>query len=157
MTYHAQKGFVYDLKTFAVIDSFTFSSPEGWGLTNDGTNLIMSDGTHVLTWLDPSDFHVVKKLQVANNRGLMTQLNELEYINGMIYANIYTTNYIVKIDTKTGKVLEEINMTGMIDLYHKSSDRIDYLNGIAYDSEHHKIYVTGKLYTRLFEVKFVEK
>ena len=157
LTYRAQKGFVYDLKTFAVIDSFTFSSPEGWGLTNDGTNLIMSDGTHVLTWIDPTDFSVVKKLQVANNRGLMTQLNELEYIDGMIYANIYTTNYIVKIDSKTGKILEEIDMTGIIDLYHRSGDRIDYLNGIAYDKKNKRMFVTGKLYPKLFQVEFVSK
>lgn len=157
LTYHAQKGFVYDLNTFAKIDSFTFSSPEGWGLTNDGTNLIMSDGTNVLTWLNPDDFSVVKKLQVANNRGIMTNLNELEYVDGIIYANIYTTNYIVKIDIKTGKVLEEINMDSLINLYHREGDRIDYLNGIAYDSEHQKMYVTGKLYPRLFEVKFISK
>lgn len=157
LTYHAQKGFVYDLNTFAKIDSFTFSSPEGWGLTNDGTNLIMSDGTNVLTWLNPDDFSVVKKLQVANNRGIMTNLNELEYVDGIIYANIYLTNYIVKIDINTGKVLEEINMDGLINLYHREGDRIDYLNGIAYDSQHQKMYVTGKLYPRLFEVKFISK
>lgn len=157
LTYHAKKGFVYDLNTFAVVDSFTFPSVEGWGLTNDGTYLIMSDGTNVLTWLDPTDFSIVKKLQVANNRGLMTNLNELEYIDGMIYANIYTTNYIVKIDYETGKVLDEINMEGIINLYQRQEDRIDYLNGIAYDREHDKIYVTGKLYPRLFEVKFVSK
>jgi len=157
LTYHAKKGFVYDINSFAVIDSFSFPSAEGWGLCNDGTNLIMSDGTHVLTWLDPNDFSVVKKLKVANNRGLMNNLNELEYIDGMIYANIYTTNFIVKIDISNGKVLEEIDMSKLIDLYHRQSDRIDYLNGIAYDHEHNKMYVTGKLYPKLFEVKFISK
>ncbi len=157
LTYHAKKGFVYDLNSFAVIDSFSFPSAEGWGLTNDGTYLIMSDGTHVLTWINPNDFSVVKKLQVANNRGLITNLNELEYINGMIYANIYTTNFIVKIDVSNGKVLDEVDMSGLIDLYHRKEDRIDYLNGIAYDKEQNKMYVTGKLYPRLFEVKFVSK
>ena len=157
LTYHAKKGFVYDMNSFAVIDSFTFPSAEGWGLCNDGTNLIMSDGTHVLTWLNPDDFSVVKKLQVANNKELKTNLNELEYIDGMIYANIYTSNIIVKIDASNGKVLEEIDMSGLIDLYNRQGDRIDYLNGIAYDREHDKMYVTGKLYPRLFEVKFVSK
>jgi len=157
LTYHAKKGFVYDLNSFAVIDSFSFPSSEGWGLTNDGKNLIMSDGTHVLTWLDPNNFSVIKKLQVANNRGLRNNLNELEYIDGMIYANIYPTNFIVEIDASTGKVLEEIDMSGLIDLYHRQEDRIDYLNGIAYDSEHKKMYVTGKLYPKLFEVKFISK
>lgn len=157
ITYHAQKGFVYDLETFAVIDSFNYKSEQGWGLTNDGTHLIMSDGTNVLTWLNPEDFSIVKTIQVANDRGTMNVLNELEYIDGIIYANIYTTDFIVKIDVSTGKVLEEINLKGLIDMYHKPEDRIDVLNGIAYDKENDKMYVTGKLFPRLFEVKFIEK
>ncbi|QIA06529.1 glutaminyl-peptide cyclotransferase [Draconibacterium halophilum] len=157
LTYRAKKGFVYDLETFAVIDSFTYKSPQGWGLTNDGTNLIMSDGTNILTWLNPDDFSIVKTVQVANNRGNMNVLNEMEYIDGIIYANIYTTNYIVKIDAKTGKVLEEINMEGLIDMYHRSNDRIDVLNGIAYDAKNDRFFVTGKLWPMLFEVKFIEK
>jgi glutaminyl-peptide cyclotransferase len=157
LTYRAKKGFVYNLKTFAVIDSFTFNSVQGWGLTNDGKNLIMSDGTHVITWLDPEDFSVVKKIQVADNKGLVINLNELEYIDGIIYANIYTTNRIVKIDAASGKVMEEIDLTGIINLYHRAGDRIDYLNGIAYDKQNDRIFVTGKLYPRLFEVQFVEK
>lgn len=157
LTYHAKKGFVYDLESFAVIDSFTFKSEQGWGLTNDGTNLIMSDGTNVLTWLNPNDFSVVKTVQVANNRGNMNVLNELEYINGFIYSNIYTTNYIVKIDAETGKVLEEINMEGLIDMYHRSNERIDVLNGIAYDAENDRMFVTGKLWPMLFDVSFIEK
>ena len=87
----------------------------------------------------------------------MGVLNELEYINGEIYANLYTTNHIVKIDIETGKVLEEIDMSGLIDMYHNQKDRIDYLNGIAYDAENDRMFVTGKLYPRLFEVKFIEK
>jgi len=157
LTYRAKKGFVYDLESFAMIDSFSYTSEQGWGLTNDGTNLIMSDGTNMLTWLDPNDFSVVRKLQVADNRQLMTYLNELEYVNGVIYANIYTTNMIVKIDAETGKVMEEINLDGIINLYHRPEDRIDYLNGIAYDQENDRIYITGKLFPRLFEVKFVSK
>ncbi|WP_372652942.1 glutaminyl-peptide cyclotransferase [Draconibacterium sp.] len=157
LTYRAKKGFVYDLETFAVIDSFTYKSEQGWGLTNDGTNLIMSDGTNVLTWLNPDDFSIVKTVQVANNRGNMNVLNELEYIDGIIYANIYTTNFVVKIDAKTGKVLEEINMEGLIDMYHQPNDRIDVLNGIAYDAKNNRMFVTGKLWPMLFEVKFIEK
>ncbi len=159
LTYRAKKGFIYDLESFALLDSFQFKSitNEGWGLTNDGTHLIMSDGSNVLFWLDPTDFSIIKKLQVANNRGNVGVLNELEYIDGFIYANIYTTNYIFKIDLKTGKVLEEINMSGLIDMYHKEEERIDVLNGIAYDDENKRFFVTGKLFPRLFEVKFVEK
>lgn len=157
LTYKAKKGFIYDLKSFALLDSFQFKSEQGWGLTNDGTNLIMTDGSNVLTWINPDDFSIIKKLQVANNRGTMNVLNELEYIEGNIYANIYTTNFIVKIDAESGKVLEEIDMTGLIDMYHKNEDRIDVLNGISYDKENDRMFVTGKLYPRLFEVKFIEK
>ena len=114
LTYHAQKGFVYNLHDFALIDSFQFNNQQGWGLTNDCKNLIMSDGTTVLTWLNPDNFEVVKTVQVANNKGLINNINELEYINGTIYANIYTTNIIVQIDPETGKVLSEINMAGIL-------------------------------------------
>ncbi|WP_167616932.1 glutaminyl-peptide cyclotransferase [Maribellus sediminis] len=157
LTYRAKKGFVYDLESFTKVDSFQFASEQGWGLTNDGTNLIMSDGTHVLTWLDPTDFSVIKKIQVADDKNLMANLNELEYIDGIIYANIYTTNLIVKIDASTGKILEEIDLSGIIDLYNRNGERIDYLNGIAYDKQTDRFFVTGKLYPRLFEVKFVGK
>ncbi len=157
LTYRAKKGFVYDLESFALIDSFTFASTEGWGLTNDGKNLIMSDGTHILTWLDPNNFSVVKKLQVADNKGLLINLNELEFVEGVIYANIWTTNKIVKINASNGKVLEEIDLSGLIDLYHKENERIDYLNGIAWDEKSGRMFVTGKLYPRIFEVKFIEK
>ena len=157
LTYHAQIGFVYTLETFEKVDSFRFASAQGWGLTNDGTYLIMSDGTNVLTWLDPTDFSVVKTLQVANDKGLMTNLNELEYVDGFIYANIYTTDIIAKIDLNTGKVLEQINMAGLVNLYHREGDRIDYLNGIAYDKKNKRMFVTGKLYPKLFQVEFVSK
>ena len=157
LTYKAQKGFVYNLETFEKVDSFRFASAQGWGLTNDGTNLIMSDGTNALTWLDPNDFSVVKTLQVANNEALMLNLNELEYVDGMIYANIYTTDLIVKIDAQTGKILEEINMAGLINLYHRPEDRIDYLNGIAYDKANNRMFVTGKLYPKIFQVEFISK
>ena len=157
LTYRAQKGFVYDMESFAKIDSFNFSSAQGWGLTNDGTNLIMSDGTNVLTWLNPNDFSVVKKLQVADNNGLWLNLNELEFIDGMIYANVYTTDLILKIDIKNGKVLEKINMAGLINLYHREGDKIDYLNGIAYDKKNKRIFVTGKLFPKLFQVEFISK
>lgn len=155
LTYKNQKGFVYQLSDFAVIDSFQFKSNEGWGLTNDGTNLIMSDGTHVLTWLNPNDFSVVKTLQVANNKGIINYLNELEFINGTIYANVYTTDLIVQIDPETGKIISEINMAGLIDIYKNQQDKIDFLNGIAYDKNTGRIFVTGKLWPKLFEIKII--
>lgn len=155
LTYRAQKGFVYNLSDFALIDSFQYQSKEGWGLTNDGTNLIMSDGTQFLTWLNTDDFSVVKRLQVANNKGIINYLNELEYIDGILYANVYTTDLIVQIDPETGKVLGEINLTGLINMYKNSTDKIDYLNGIAYDKKSDRLFVTGKLWPRLFEIELV--
>jgi len=155
LTYKNKKGFVYRLSDFALIDTFTFRSAEGWGLTNDGTNLIMSDGTHILTWLNPNDFSVVKTLQVANNRGLVNNLNELEYVKGTIYANVYTTDIIVQIDPETGKVISEINMAGILDMYKKPGDKIDYLNGIAFYPKTGNLFVTGKYWPKMFEIKLV--
>lgn len=155
LTYRSQKGFIYDLNNFAVLDSFTYASEQGWGLTNDGSSLIMSDGSHVLTWLNPVDFSVVKKIQVSSNLGIRNNINELEYINGIIYANVYTTNLIITIDPETGKVLSEINLSGIVKMYTNPGEKIDYLNGIAYDAEQNRFFITGKLWPRLFEVEFV--
>jgi glutamine cyclotransferase len=155
LTYRAQKGFVYNLDDFALIDSFQFKSAQGWGLINDGKYLIMSDGTNLITWIDPDDFSIVKTIQVANNIGIVNNINELELIDGSLYANIYQTEMIVEIDTETGKILSEINMKGIIDMYRNQSERIDYMNGIAYDKENRRIFVTGKLWPKLFEVEFI--
>jgi glutaminyl-peptide cyclotransferase len=155
LTYKTQKGFVYRLSDFALIDTFMFKSSEGWGLTNDGTNLIMSDGTHLLTWLNPNDYSIVKTIQVANNKGVINNLNELEYIHGTIYANVYTTDLIVQIDSETGKVLSEINLSGILNMYKNSGDTIDFLNGIAYNEKSNRLFVTGKFWPRIFEIKVI--
>ena len=155
LTYKTKIGFVYRLSDFALIDSFQFQSDEGWGLTNDGTNLIMSDGTHVLTWLNPNDYSVVKTLQVANNKGIINNLNELELIDGKIYANVYTTNLIVTIDPETGKVLSEINLSGIVDMYKNQKDPIDYMNGIAYLEKSKRLFITGKYWPKIFEINLV--
>lgn len=155
LTYKTKKGFVYRLSDFALIDSFQFQSDEGWGLTNDGTNLIMSDGTHVLTWFNPNDYSVVKTLQVANNKGIINNLNELELIDGIIYANIYTTELIVTIDPETGKVLSEINLTGIVDMYKNQKDPIDYMNGIAYLEKSKRLFITGKYWPKIFEINLI--
>lgn len=156
LTYKAQKGFIYDLATFQQKDTFSFESKEGWGLTNDGTNLIMSDGTNLLTFIDPISLKTVKKVQVYNNKNEVLYLNELEYYQGFIYANIYTTDFIVKIDAKTGRVLEEINLRGLLGTYN-TSERIDVLNGIAINPENGTMYVTGKLWPKIFEIKLLKK
>ena len=155
LTYKTKIGFVYRLSDFALIDSFQFQSDEGWGLTNDGTNLIMSDGTHVLTWLNPNDYSVVKTLQVANNKGIINNLNELELIDGKIYANVYTTNLIVTIDPETGKVLSEINLAGIVDMFKNQKDPIDYMNGIAYLEKSKRLFITGKYWPKIFEINLV--
>lgn len=155
LTYRSKKGFIYNLSDFAVIDSFQIKTEEGWGLTNDGTNLIMSDGTHNLTWLNTDDFSVVKTVQVANNKDVIYYLNELEYIEGIIYANIYTTEIIVQIDAETGKILAEIDCKGIVNMYKNQNDTLNYMNGIAYDNKNDRLFVTGKLWPKLFEIKLI--
>ena len=152
LTYRAQKGFIYNLHDFALIDSFKYDSKEGWGLTNDGKYLIMSNGSHELIWLDPVTFKEYKKLQIVNNKGIINYLNELEYIGGKIYANVYTTNLIIVADPETGRVISEIDLEGIINMYTNPSDTIDYLNGIAFDSEGNRLFVTGKWWPKLFEI-----
>ncbi len=155
LTYHAQKCFVYNLRDFSKIDSFQYSSREGWGLTNDGKYLIMSNGTQFINWLDPNDLSVVKTLQVANKQGIINNLNELEYIDGTLYANVYGTNVIVQFDPETGKVLSEINMEGILNMYQNSGNKVDYMNGIAWDEGNQRFFVTGKWWPRIFEVKLI--
>ncbi len=156
LTYRAQKGFIYHPENFALIDSFTYHSTEGWGLTNDGKYLIMSNGTHELIWLDPTDFSEVRRLSVVNDLGLVNFLNELEFINETIYANVYTTNLIVQIDPQTGKVISEINLEGILNMYRNPTDTIDYLNGIAYDHDRDRFFVTGKWWPRIFQIEMVK-
>lgn len=156
LTYRSQKGFVYNLSDFALIDSFQYKSTQGWGLTNDGKNLILSDGTHVLTWLNPDNFSVIKTVQVANNKDIVNYINELEYIDGIIYANIYMSDLIVQIDPETGKILSHVNLKGIINMYHNQKDRIDYMNGIAYDSKNDRLFITGKLWPKMFEIELIE-
>lgn len=154
LTYENQTGFIYDEKTYKKIGQFNYSNKEGWGLTNDGTHIIMSDGTNKLTYFDPKEMNPIKVLSVNENGYATDALNELEYINGFIYANIWMTGYVVKIDPKTGKVIAKINFTPM---WYEIKEQYPYcleMNGIAYDSITDKIYVTGKLWPKMYEVKF---
>ena len=155
LTYKTRIGFIYDLNSFDLLKSWTYKSLEGWGLTNDGKNLIMSDGTEFLTFIDPQTFNIVKTLQVSNDQRVINNLNELELINGEIWANIWLTNEIVRIDSKTGKVTGEINLTGLLGSFARPNSDEDVLNGIAFDPVKEKIYVTGKLWPKLFEIQLV--
>ena len=157
LTYKAQKGFIYDVNSFARIDSFTYETKEGWGLTHNENYILKTDGSEFIHFLDPESLEVIKKLEVYTHKGPVKGLNELEYHKGIIYANIWTTNFAVKIDAKTGKVLGRIDFTGLLPVMQNQDQRIDVLNGIAIHPETEKMYITGKLWPKLFEVKLVKK
>jgi len=154
LTYKTKVGFIYNATTFQKIREFTFPSKEGWGMTTDGEHLIMSDGTDLLTYLDPNDLHTVKTISVSEKGNALEYLNELEYIHGFIYANVWTTNFIVKINPADGKVVGKLDLTSLAmeakQIYPASLE----MNGIAYDSIANKVYVTGKLWPKIFEIKF---
>jgi len=152
LTYKAQKGFVYDVFTLEKISEFSFASKEGWGLTNDGKNLIMSDGSSSLYFIHPENFQIEKKIDVSTPLAFISNINELEYVDGVIYANIWTTQSIVKIEAKTGRVLAFIDMTGLMN--NLTNHRIDVLNGIAYEPNEKLFYVTGKWWPSMFKVIF---
>lgn len=154
LTYKTKIGFVYNLADFALIDSFRISSEEGWGLTNDGVNLIMSDGTSKLTWIDTNTYQTVKYLYIADNTILQEGLNELEYVDGAIFANVWTKNYIIKIDAKTGKILSAVDLSKLLEHIPDKSN-LDVLNGIAYNEAKGNFLVTGKFWPKIFEIKLI--
>ena len=152
LTWRGQVCFVYDEQTLKKTKEFTYTG-EGWSLTNDSKQLIMSDGSSNLRYLDPATFQVQKIVGVEDNNGPVGNLNELEYIRGFVYANIWQTNYIIKIDPSSGKVVGKLDLSP---LFKEARDRFakaDVLNGIAYDSAADKIYVTGKTWPNLYEIK----
>ncbi len=154
LTYTTKVGFIYDAKTFKKLGEFTIPSKEGWGMTTDGVHLIMSDGTSNISYLDPKTFRLVRVLGVTDNNGPDSDINELELIKGFLYANQWLTNYILKIDTASGKVVGRLNLDGlMADAKNKNPD-VEVLNGIAYDSTTGKVYVTGKLWPNIYEIRF---
>lgn len=124
---------------------------QGWGLTNNGKSIIMSNGSDKIVWRDPQTFQVTKEIQVFNNESSFTQINELELIEGRLFANIYTDDLIVEIDTANGKVLSHIDCSQLV---REQPVGVDYLNGIAYNPAGQKIYLTGKLWPTLYEVTF---
>jgi glutaminyl-peptide cyclotransferase len=156
ISWKSQVCFVYNKKTFATLNKIMYRIAEGWGLTNNGKDLIMSDGSNTIYFLDPSDFVEKRKIQVYDNKGPVDRLNELEYINGMIYANVYTTDYIVIIDPSTGKIVGKATMSGLLNKGDMNNNT-DVLNGIAYDKKEDRLFVTGKNWPKLFEVKLIGK
>ncbi|MDD5094081.1 MAG: glutaminyl-peptide cyclotransferase [Dehalococcoidia bacterium] len=153
LTWRQNKGFVYNEQTFDLLQQFTYST-EGWGITSDGERLIMSDGTETLHFLDPVTFEETAQVQVTDENGPVTRINELEYVEGKIYANIWVTNSIAIIDPATGYVSGWIDLEGLLG----PEDRVqpvDVLNGIAYDAQRGRLFVTGKLWPKLFEIELV--
>lgn len=154
LTYKDQLGFVYEYPSFKKITEFKYNSLEGWGLTNDGTYLIMSDGTPTITFINPNGFGVEKTINVKSNGYGQTDVNELEYVNGFIYANIWQTNKIIKIDAKNGEIVASADLSALKNyvssIYPKSLE----MNGIAYDSISKDFYITGKMWPKLFKLKF---
>lgn len=153
LTWTSHIGYVYD-RNLTQTDTFNYNH-EGWGITTSGDTLFVSDGTEVIHMLDPRDFSEIGKLEVYTNKSKITQLNELEMIDGLLYANVWLENNIVVIDPKSGKVLRRIDMSGLRGRFQ--SEEAEAFNGIAYKQNTKQIFVTGKLWPKMFEVKFVPK
>lgn len=153
ITWRENTAFVYDLNTFKLLKEFKYAG-EGWGLTSDTANLIMSDGTHVIRFINPENFETVRTIVVLDEKGKpLMQLNELEFIKGEIWANVWQTGEIVRIDPANGKLLGTIDLNKLADDEMDKDENADVLNGIAYDAAGDRLFVTGKRWRRLFEVK----
>jgi len=153
LTWQTHEGFVYNLFTFQQERTFSYEG-EGWGLTQDGTHLIMSDGTPFLRILDPKSLHEIKRIKVTEGGSPVENLNELEYVKGEIYANIWQTDRIARISPATGQVIGWIDLTGILAPADREAGA-DVLNGIAYDRAANRLFVTGKLWPKLFEIQIV--
>ncbi len=153
LTWQEKTGFVYDPSDFRLLKEFRYAG-EGWGLTHDGTNLLMSDGTHVIRVVEPENFQTIRTIVVKDEKGQpIMKLNELEYVKGEIWANVWETGWIVRIDPASGNLLGRIDLNKLVDQELDASQTADVLNGIAYDEASDRLFVTGKLWPRLFEIK----
>ncbi|MBI4681722.1 MAG: glutaminyl-peptide cyclotransferase [Nitrospirae bacterium] len=153
LTWTSKTGFVYDKNNFGLIKTFHYTT-EGWGLTHDGKRLIMSDGTAILYFLNPETYQMTGQIEVNDNNGPVTRLNELEYIRGEIYANIWQTDNIAIINPDTGRVTGWIDLESLTQL--AGGDKATKtLNGIAYDKETDRLFVTGKLWPKIYEIKII--
>lgn len=154
ITYKNQLGFIYNATTYKQIGKFKFSNLEGWGLTTNGVELIMSDGTDILTFLSPDNLKPVRSLRVTESGLPLISLNELEYIKGFIYANVWNTNNIVKVDPTSGRVVGTLDLSSINNEAKYRNPRADVLNGIAFDSTSDKIFITGKLWSNIYQINF---
>ncbi|MDD4446485.1 MAG: glutaminyl-peptide cyclotransferase [Methanothrix sp.] len=156
LTWQSGLGLVYGKENMTEIGNFSYQT-EGWGITTDNKSLIMSDGTDVLHILDPESFKELGRILVTANGKPLQGLNELEYIKGQIYANVWPTNWIAIISPESGEVKGKINLQGILQESDLQGSRVDVLNGIAYDASGDRLFVTGKLWPKLFEIKVVPK
>ncbi|HEU0252981.1 MAG TPA: glutaminyl-peptide cyclotransferase [Pyrinomonadaceae bacterium] len=151
LTWQHQLGFIYDAQSFEEVGEFKYEG-EGWGLTTDGKSLILSDGSNQIRFLDPASFKVTRTITVTDNKTPINQLNELEWVQGEIYANVWHDQKIAVINAETGRVSAWIDLTGLMPP-EELSDPEAVLNGIAYDQAGGRLFVTGKLWPRVFEIK----
>ncbi len=155
LTWKARRGFEYDKDTFKLLREFTYPT-EGWGIPHDGEKLIMSDGSANLYFWNPETFEEIGRVTVFDDNGPVTRLNELEYINGEVYANVWQTDRIARIGPATGQVIGWIDLTGLLTAADRS-EPVDVLNGIAYDADTNRLFVTGKFWPKVFEIELVEQ
>jgi glutamine cyclotransferase len=157
LTWKAKIGYVYDIDSFKLLNTFTNNvGIEGWGLCFDGNKLYMDDSTNRIYLLDKNTFRQLGFIEVYDDKKQIDSVNELEYIDGKLYANVWQTNNILVIDPKTGAVLQKIDLTNLYP-EGKRNRNADVLNGIAYDPQGKRIFVTGKKWDKLFQVKFMKK
>ncbi len=154
LTWLSGNGFIYDKESMGLLSSFKYNT-QGWGITHDSKQLIMSDGTTLLYFLDPITLKKTGQIEVLDNGKPVSRLNELEYINGHIYANVWKTDRIAIIDPKTGQVTAWIDLEGLKELAGGDNDE-KTLNGIAYDADEDRLFVTGKLWPAIYEIKIVK-
>lgn len=153
LTWRSNLGYVYNKENLAELYTFNYPT-EGWGLTNNGKELIMSDGSENIYFLDTEFFQETRRLQIYTNEGPVKHLNELEYVDGVVYANIYGSEEIVAFDATSGKVIKSINLAGILDK-SKVKSPIDVLNGIAWDANNKRMIVTGKWWPYFYEIELV--
>jgi glutaminyl-peptide cyclotransferase len=156
LTWKSHVGFIYNLHSFAVQGQFKYPG-EGWALTRNDHEIIMSDGTPDLRVLDPKTLHEVRRIHVTARGRAVEQLNELEWVRGSLLANIWQTDRIARIDPETGHVVAWIDLTGLLPSRDQIPGHTDVLNGIAYDSAKDRLFVTGKMWSKLFEIRIVKK
>lgn len=154
LTWQTEKGFVWDQASLKLKSSFSYTG-EGWGMTKDANNLIMSDGTPVLKFLDPDKLTVARQVMVTLQGTPLERINELEYVDGTVLANVWMTRDIVRIDPKSGQVTGLIDLSALPEEAHPSEDRDAVANGIAYDSAGKRLFVTGKLWSHLYQIELV--